>query len=300
MSESLRPETVEEAAEMVREGGPFRIEGAGTKREFGCPLEGACKTVSTLGLSGIVEWSPDDLVAVVRAGTHIEDLQSEFATRNQWLPFPPGGNGIERLTAGLPGTAGGMVAANLPTRWDGSTKGVRYWVLGMKVVLADGTIVKCGSKAVKNVAGYDVQKLMTGAWGTLGLIVEVILRVMPKPRPEDGETSPFPDSMTLGDDAEAWDGSLPLMIARAPIGESADFARSLGHGRWVLDAGTGTVWASVAGCELPAAPDDGWAFYAGTGKANFGDLGPNRDLALGMKKALDPTRKFNPGILGLF
>ncbi|MGI8923079.1 MAG: FAD-binding protein [Fimbriimonadales bacterium] len=277
------PSTAKEAADIIRAGGPFVIRGTETKRDFGCPM-GVGETIFTRNLSGIVEWSPEDLVTVVRAGTLISELQAELATRNQCLPLPPSANGVERLTAGMTGTVGGLVSANLPTRWDSATNSVRYWVLGMTIVRADGAIARCGSKAVKNVAGYDAQKLFIGAWGTLGLITEVILRV------KTITGNPEPPIRC------EWDGSAPLMVCRTPLSEGPAFAAGIPNS--VLGTQTGTIWAPAPKTIAP--PERGWAIFAGHGRHNFGGFGPNEDLMIRVKDRLDPDRKFNPGQMGIF
>ncbi len=120
--------------------------------------------------SGIVQWMPEDQVVVARAGTLLSTLQSELAVKGQCLPLP---QGIAEVTLG------GAISLNLPHAFQDQYGSWRDWVLGMTVVLADGSVRKCGSHAVKNVAGYDVQKLFIGARGTLGVIAEVILRTYP-------------------------------------------------------------------------------------------------------------------------
>jgi glycolate oxidase FAD binding subunit len=271
------PNSVEEAAETVRHFKKLRICGSGAKKDFGCPIASDCDEISTEKLVGIREWSPDDLVVVAGAGTKIADLQRELATKNQGLPIPPG----DDITAGLPGTVGGLVAANLPTRWDAATKGVRYWVLGLHIVRADGAIAKCGSKAVKNVAGYDAQKAFVGSYGTLGLITDVILRAFPR--------ASFPS-----DDAPEWRAALPLMIARTKLSDVNTFAAEFGNK--YVDESSGTVWAEV---QSPAKlPKDSWAIYAGLGKDNITLSLANLDIMQGLKHNLDPGAKFNPGILG--
>jgi glycolate oxidase FAD binding subunit len=122
---------------------------------------------------GLIEVHPADQVVVVRAGTGIQDLQTELATHGQGLPWVPGPGEEENLDLV---TAIGMNLPHLGMATHGSW---REWVLGLTVVQPSGEIVHCGSRAVKNVAGYDVQRLLVGARGTLGIVAEVILRTCP-------------------------------------------------------------------------------------------------------------------------
>lgn len=289
LPEVFAPVNAEEAAEWVRSAGCFRIEGTSTKSDFGNAIN-VDQVLSTRQLCGIVEWSPDDLVVVVRSGTSIHQLQEELKAKRQWLPIPPALDGLARLTAGLPGTVGGLVASNLPTRWDSATKGVRYWVLGMQVIRPNGEIVKVGSKAVKNVAGYDVQKLYVGSWGSLGFITQVVFRVFPL-------GVPAIDHLYLeeSDNIEEWQGELPLTVMRAPREQAKALASKLDC-PWVLEPETGTLWSQ--GVVEP--PCDGWAIRAGCSNENFPDLGPNLDLMIRIKDRIDPDRKVNPGVFGAF
>lgn len=281
----LKPATAEEAADIICAGGSFRIVGKDTKRDFGCPVF-ADNLLCTEALAGIVEYSPEDLVVVVRAGTTIEELQTELSKNNQWLPIPNDMRGAEFITGGMPGTVGGLVSANLPTRWDSRTRGVRYWVLGMTIVRANGEIAKCGSKVVKNVAGYDAQKMFIGAWGTLGLIVDVSLRVFAKPA-----TQQEAQMIRVGD----WDGVPPFAIVRAKLSEAIGYANATFPNVHHLDAATGTIWAPTKRAVEP--PEDGWAMFAGLGDRNWLPTIGNLDWMQGIKRALDPENALSPGKL---
>lgn len=273
---TFSPESDKEVQEVLRERETVKIVGTETKSDFGCPIN-AKATMSMRAISGISEWSPADLVVSVRAGTRIDELQQELKHKNQCLPIPPFSGDGQFVTAGMPGTVGGLVSANLPTRWDSYSKGVRYWVLGLRVVLSNGVIVKCGSRAVKNVAGYDAQKAFVGAWGSLGVITEATFRVFP--------------IKAYHDEPSSWTPEMPIMVARAPISEAKS---NFSH---YLDAATGTIWACV---DKPIEkPPHGWAFYAGLGSSNFSEF-DNVDIMLRLKNKLDPDKRLNPGVLGIF
>jgi glycolate oxidase FAD binding subunit len=147
--------------------------GNGTKRHIGLPPVRYDVALALRSLQGIVEYSPDDLVVIVRAGTTLAELQKVLSERNQFLPTDP--PFPERATIG------GVVASSMagPTRCLYGS--VREHLLGVKVAQPDGTITRFGGKVVKNVAGYDVTKLYVSSFGTLGVIVEAAFKVRPLP-----------------------------------------------------------------------------------------------------------------------
>lgn len=153
--------------------------GMGTKRGLGNKPLRADIVLSTRKLNRIIEHESSDLVATTECGITLGDFQSQLGIKNQFLPVDPPrvGNGA---------TVGGIIASNdsgpMRTRY-GTTKEL---LIGMKVVRADGSIFKGGSKVVKNVAGYDLPKLFVGSLGTLGIIVEATFRLYPVP--ESSET----------------------------------------------------------------------------------------------------------------
>jgi len=127
-------------------------------------------------LHRVVAHAPEDLTATVEAGITLAQLQSELARRRQWLPIDP--PGPERLTVGA------LLATNAsgPRRFGCGT--IRDYLIGIRVVLVDGRLIKSGGKVVKNVAGYDLGKLFIGSHGSLGVIVEATFRLLPLPQVE--------------------------------------------------------------------------------------------------------------------
>jgi glycolate oxidase FAD binding subunit len=147
-----------------------RFTGGGTKIGWGNPSNGATE-LSTLGLDRIVEHNEGDLTAVLEAGVTLERAQAKFAEDDQMLaidPPDPGG-----------ATIGGLIATADSGPLRSRYGGARDLVVGITVALADGTIAHAGGKVIKNVAGYDIAKLFTGAYGTLGAILEVAVRLHP-------------------------------------------------------------------------------------------------------------------------
>jgi glycolate oxidase FAD binding subunit len=166
--------SVEAVVDRIRDaasrGMPLRIRGGGTKDFYGEPPRG--DELSTLTLAGITSYEPSELVVSVRAGTRLADLEAALAESGQCLAFEP-----PHFAQGS--TVGGMVAAGLAGPARASVGPVRDYVLGLTMVNGRGELLTFGGTVMKNVAGYDVSRLMVGALGTLGLITEVNLKVLP-------------------------------------------------------------------------------------------------------------------------
>ena len=169
------PATVAEAAELLREatadGHRVVCRGGGTKLGWGNPPAAVDLILSTARLNRVLEHARGDLTVSVEAGVRLAGLQETLAPAGQFLAVDPPEPGA---------TAGGVIAANAsgPRRLRYGT--VRDLLIGVTVVLADGTVAHSGGKVVKNVAGYDLGKLFTGSLGTLGLIAEATFRLHPR------------------------------------------------------------------------------------------------------------------------
>jgi glycolate oxidase FAD binding subunit len=170
----VEPGTIEETGEVMklasREGLAVSPRGGGTKMGLGNPPREVDLVLSTARMDEVIEHVPGDQIVRVQAGLRLEDLQERLAESNQMLGLDPPEEGA---------TIGGVVAANSsgPRRLRYGT--VRDLIIGIRVVLADGTVAKAGGKVVKNVAGYDLSKLFTGSLGTLGVIAEANFRLHP-------------------------------------------------------------------------------------------------------------------------
>lgn len=164
-----------QAAERIRDaasrGQPLCIRGGGSKDFYAEPARDG-ETLSTADLSGIVSYEPSELVVTVRAGTPLAQLEALLATQGQCLPFEP-----PHFGGGA--TVGGMVAAGLSGPARASVGSVRDFVLGATLINGRGQVLVFGGQVMKNVAGYDVSRLLAGSMGTLGLIAEVSLKVLP-------------------------------------------------------------------------------------------------------------------------
>lgn len=171
MPERLR-ERIRDAA---ARGAPLRLRGGGSKDFYGGAPRG--ELLDTRELAGIVEYEPTELVITARCGTPLADLESALAERGQMLAFEPPHFG--------PGaTLGGCVAAGLSGPRRAQAGAVRDFVLGARLLDGRGEALAFGGKVMKNVAGYDVSRLLAGSLGTLGLILEASLKVLPRPPAE--------------------------------------------------------------------------------------------------------------------
>ena len=149
---------------------PLRVRGGGSKDFFGARLGG--DLLETRGLQGIVNYEPTELVVTVRSGTLLSELEALLQERNQCLPFEPPHFGH----AGT--TIGGLVASGLSGPSRASVGATRDFVLGARFINGLGEHLTFGGQVMKNVAGYDVSRVLAGSWGTLGLITEVSLKVL--------------------------------------------------------------------------------------------------------------------------
>jgi glycolate oxidase FAD binding subunit len=150
---------------------PLRIRGTGSKDFYGETLQG--EVLDTTALTGITSYEPTELVVTVRAGTLLAEVEAALAEKNQCLAFEP-----PRFGAAGGGTVGGMVAAGLSGPSRASVGALRDFVLGADIINGRGEHLTFGGQVMKNVAGYDVSRLMVGALGTLGLVTQVSLKVL--------------------------------------------------------------------------------------------------------------------------
>lgn len=187
-----QPGSYEEAAELLSgaaaDGRTVRFRGGGTKLGWGRPIAEPDLEICTQGLDRVLEHNAGDFTAVLQAGVPLAVAQDAVAGAGQMLALDPplspwGGAGddtaIEASNAGA--TIGGIIATNDSGPLRHKYGGVRDLVVGITVVLSDGTIARAGGKVIKNVAGYDIGKLFAGAYGTLGLIAELTVRLHPRP-----------------------------------------------------------------------------------------------------------------------
>ena len=154
----------------------LRVRGGGSKDFYGSNLDG--EVLSTQELQGIVSYEPSELVVTVRAGTPLAELEAVLLEKYQCLPFEPPHFDEGKKRQATQATVGGMVAAGLSGPSRGTAGAVKDFVLGVRFINGRGEHLTFGGQVMKNVAGYDVSRLLAGSWGTLGVITEVSLKVL--------------------------------------------------------------------------------------------------------------------------
>ncbi len=203
------PNSVEEMAGAVRAadtaGAAVVPWGGGTRMALGFPPRAADLVVRTERLDEIVEYEPADLTVTVQAGIHLGALQDRLRAEGQLLALDP--------AASDRATIGGIIAANASGPLRLLYGSARDLVIGTRVVNADGIVSKAGGRVVKNVAGYDLNKLYIGSLGTLGIVVELSFKLHPLPQAQGMLVAAF-DSVELAEEAIAG-------IVRSPLGVAA-------------------------------------------------------------------------------
>ena len=224
---------------------PLEIRGGGSKAFYGGMPAPPLQLLETAGHRGIVHYAPTELVITARAGTPIRDINAVLAEENQRIPFePPEMDGH--------GTLGGTLATGFsgPARpWAGAA---RDHVLGTRVLNGRGQVLRFGGEVMKNVAGYDVSRLMVGAMGTLGVILESSFKVLPEPEREASVVLRMDHDSGL--DFMAGLGAEPLPLSGAVLYDGLLHLRLSGS-----EAGVGMTMQRLGGEELV----DGGGFWRG-------------------------------------
>jgi glycolate oxidase FAD binding subunit len=240
VARNLTPASFEEAAAglaaAAADGQAVRIRGGATKFDWGAVTREAQIELRTTGLDQVLEHNVGDLTAIVQAGAPLARVQEELSAEGQMLALDPPLTGASPGTPSPGATIGGMFATADSGPLRHRYGGPRDLLLGVTVALSDGTLARAGGKVIKNVAGYDLGKLFTGSFGTLGVILSVCVRLHPLPVATATALGASSDPDILSGAARA--------LAQAPLElESLDVA-------W--HAGQGGLLARVAGAE--AAP----------------------------------------------
>ena len=250
-------ESLTELRERVRraraENRPLRLRGAGSKDFYGEELQGE---VLELGAHrGVVAYEPSELVVTARCGTRLSELDETLGARGQFLAFEPPRFGADP-------TVGGLIAAGLSGPRRPYAGAARDFVLGTRLLTAEGKELRFGGEVMKNVAGFDVSRLLCGSLGILGVITEVSLKVLPLPRCEETlrlalpaeqavqafnrwAAQPLPLSGAAWRQGEAW----VRLSGAAPAVRSA---RERLGGERVAEAVAREFWQDLRDCRLPA------------------------------------------------
>lgn len=168
-------ESIRQAA---RSGQALALRGTGSKAFYGHPLHG--QPLDTSAYRGILAYEPTELVITARCGTPLTEIETTLAQQGQMLAWEPPRFGLH--TGAVGGSVGGMVASGLsgPRRMQAGA--VRDFVLGLRLLDGQGRLLKFGGQVMKNVAGYDLPRMLTGSLGCFGLLTDVSLKVLPCPR----------------------------------------------------------------------------------------------------------------------
>ena len=235
----------------------LRVRGGGTKSSWGQSTQPPEVELSTERLDQVVEHNEGDMTAVLQAGVPLARAQEALADANQVIALDP------PLGEGDRATIGGVVATSDSGPLRHRYGAARDLILGITVALSDGTLAKAGGKVIKNVAGYDLAKLFTGSFGTLGLVVEVVMRLHPRPHRTVTAVGGSDDPDALGGAASS--------VAHSPLGaECVDVAWHDGQGELMARFGGAAPEAAArdvaklmegAGLEsrLVEDDDDRWA-----------------------------------------
>lgn len=251
LGQDLTPQLQQRVTEAIAANKPLNIVGGGSKDFYGgrCTAE---QHLDMCGHYGVVDYEPSELVITARAGSRLQDIAALLASRRQMLGFEP-------PLFDAKATLGGSVACGFSGPRRPFAGSARDFVLGCKIINGHGQILNFGGRVMKNVAGFDVSRLMVGALGTLGLLLELSLRVLPMPEAEatlvfelaaeqalrkmnELCTQPWPLSALAFEDGLLW---LRLSGARAAVAEAA---QRLGGD---VDPAGEDYWLDLRGQQLP-------------------------------------------------
>ena len=233
-------------------GTGLRLRGAGTKDFYGESLEGEVLDVTPW--RGIVDYEPSELVITARCGTRLSELEAALAARGQFLAFEPPAFAADP-------TLGGVIAAGLSGPRRTYAGAARDFVLGARLLTAQGEQLRFGGQVMKNVAGFDVSRVLCGSLGILGVITEVSVKVLPRPRLEQTvhleltaadaverfnrwAAQPLPLSGAAWSQGGAW-----VRLSGAPPAVRA--ARERVGGELLEESAAASLWSALRNCQLP-------------------------------------------------
>ena len=247
--------------------------------------------------NSVIDFSPADQTITVSGGISIRKLNKLLAESGQCIPLPVFNPRESTLLSPIEtsGSVDRQIYVNRPHLLESQCGSWRDWVLGMKIVLANGEVVTAGSKVVKNVAGFDLHKLMIGSHGTLGVIAEVTLRTFPLrnlPQPNVQQFPRFENPTGGARKMYTWIQRVPVSDLSSAIKATQPYVRE-------VDLNTGTLWGlAPIEVDIPL-PSGGWMIRNRSGVQNLRIDNPIQVALMKRAKAIfDPTNKLNPGVFG--
>ena len=292
------PTQATEVAALIREsaagGRALRIRGAGTWMEAGHSVRAAA-TLALDAMRGIVGYRPDDLTISVGAGTTLAELDDATRAHGQWCPLLSWGDDT--------GTVGATVATATSGPFVERLGRPRDLVLGLECVDGTGRVIAAGGRVVKNVAGFDLTRAVTGSWGTLAVITQLHLRLRARPAVDETWALTLPGA----EDAAMHDFTRGhcAPIATLAVGDADANALALGGARWLVRLGGNAAFVAAARDALralghavatdPAVWDDVRTRLAPQARASHWRWDA---LSLRLRERFDPARVLNPGLLG--
>ncbi|MFA7280759.1 MAG: glycolate oxidase subunit GlcE [Sterolibacterium sp.] len=250
---------IERIRSAAASGQALRWRGGGSKDFYGQALAG--EILDTRGHCGIIAYEPSELVITARSGTSLKEIEAALAAAGQMLGFEPPHFGKESNNA----TLGGCIAAGLSGPRRASAGAVRDFVLGLRLIDGVGRMLNFGGQVMKNVAGFDVSRLMAGSLGTLGLFLDISLKVLPKPRSELSLRFEMPQHKAI-ETLNRWAGK-PLPIS-ASCWVADELVVRLSGARAAVDAARQQLGGETLDAEAGAACWMAWReqqtdFFAG-------------------------------------
>jgi glycolate oxidase FAD binding subunit len=255
--DSIVADLIERIRQAAAQRTPLRIRGSGSKDFYGYRLEGDVLDVSRY--RGVIDYEPSELVLTARAGTPLSEIERTLTERGQMLACEPPHFGPEA-------TLGGCVASGFSGPRRAALGSVRDFVLGTRVLNAQGEDLRFGGQVMKNVAGFDVSRLMTGSFGTLAVLLEVSLKVLPAAEQEQTMRLEMTQAQAI-ETMNRWAGQ-PLPISATCYTSGALHVRLTGSERTIaaaheriggekLDSAT-SFWTDVREHRLPALQGRVW------------------------------------------
>jgi glycolate oxidase FAD binding subunit len=293
-----RPTSVSELAALIDESAAahraLRLIGRGTWLDGGAPVEATATPVELGAFAGIVEYEPGDLTITVGASMTISELDTLTAAHSQWCPLAPWG--------GDDGSVGATIATATSGPFASALGGPRDFVLGLECVDGTGRTLRPGGKVVKNVAGFDLVRLMTGSWGTLAAITQLSLRLRARPAVDESwtlttDTHDAAAAMRTLRQSATPPVACELLSEGASVGGAHLLVRLAGN-RAYVDAARSAVQRMGGAAATDATAWDALRRTRHLAAARRVPSVTVRALNESVKRAFDPANILNPGIMG--